>query len=275
VPLHFRQRRASMDLPKVDALCIYPVKGCGSLSLDRAMLDATGLHHDRAWMLVDTNGNAITLRENTTLTQIRPRLAGGAIAMHAHAFTPLLLRDHHDGARISAALFEHTIETVRDTEGSQWFSEVLKQPVSLVRRSPAHPRPSSKSFPGHFVDFADVYPVTVLSRASVDTFAAQANLTGDPNLLERFRANIVLRNTQPFAEDEGHRLTFESGAALSFAKRTARCLVVNIAHDTGKTSMRTLKALASLRADANNVYFASSYLVDKLGIICKGDTVTF
>jgi uncharacterized protein len=264
-----------MDLPQVDALSIYPVKGCGALSLDRAVVLPTGLVNDRAWMLIDAERKAITQRENVSLTQVWPRLVGGELAMVAEGFEPLLLREDHQDARLSATLFEHTLETVRDDEGSNWFSEVLKQPISLVRRSPAHPRPTSKSFPGHFVDFADVYPVTVVSRSSVDSFAEQAHLTDDLNLLERFRANIVLRNTVPFAEDVALRLHFESGAVLSFAKRTTRCVVVNVAQDTGKTSTRTLKALARLRADDNNVYFASSYLVETLGTICKGDTVSF
>jgi uncharacterized protein len=263
-----------MGLPQVDALTLYPVKGCGALSVAHAQITPTGLLNDRAWMLVDAECNAITLRENTDLVRIRPVQEGATITMHAEGTSPLLLRSEHAGSHFTVTLFEHTLEVVRDEEGSAWFSEVLRQPVSLVQRSPAHPRPSSKSFPGHFVDFADVYPVTVLSRASVDALATQAQLTSDLNLLERFRANIILRDTLPFAEDEAQQLEFESGATLSFAKRTARCVVVNVAQDTGKTSARTLKALARLRAHENNVYFASSYLVQKLGTICVGDAVT-
>ncbi len=45
---------------EVAALQIYPVKSCAGIRYEHATLDARGLQHDRAWMIVDGHDEFVT-----------------------------------------------------------------------------------------------------------------------------------------------------------------------------------------------------------------------
>jgi uncharacterized protein len=80
------------DLPTgrrgvVTAVQIFPVKGCGAVSVGRGArwaVDRTGLMHDRRWMVVDEEGEFQTQRQIPQLCQLQPTLLrAGARALRA------------------------------------------------------------------------------------------------------------------------------------------------------------------------------------------------
>ncbi len=46
----------------LSGLYVYPIKSCGGVALERTTVSATGLRHDRRWMLVDEAGEFISQR---------------------------------------------------------------------------------------------------------------------------------------------------------------------------------------------------------------------
>jgi uncharacterized protein YcbX len=46
----------------LSGLYVYPIKSCAGISMDSAELSATGLRHDRRWMLVDGDGKFMSQR---------------------------------------------------------------------------------------------------------------------------------------------------------------------------------------------------------------------
>ena len=48
---------------QIAGLFVYPVKSCGGVALNEAVLTETGLDLDRAWMVVDTQGEFVSQRE--------------------------------------------------------------------------------------------------------------------------------------------------------------------------------------------------------------------
>ena len=80
-------------IARVDALWMYPIKGCRGFSMPAATLAPTGLEHDgigdREWVVVDDQGEFLSQRELPKMSQIQTRLTGESLrangARHASA----------------------------------------------------------------------------------------------------------------------------------------------------------------------------------------------
>lgn len=226
---------------------------------------------DRAFMTIDAQGNARTLRETPELLRIQAVMENGVLQLHAAGHAPYPLEPPGQGALTVATLFEDRVEVTRSLEGSRWLSSVLGFEASLVSRARTFSRRPSGRFPDMEVDLVDVYPVTCVSTASLDALAAR----GLPHegLLERFRPNLVFDTSEAFWEDTAG--TFRVGTTtLSFGKRTSRCMVINVDPKSGRSAPETLRKLAAFRTEENNTYFASNYLVTVPGTLHVGDTTT-
>src|SRR3954454_7340768 len=84
----------SFDSPDVTAriarLFVYPLKSCAGVEVQEAVLTDTGLDLDRAWMVVDEDGEFVTQRELPRMALVRCQLkhyevvprAPGMLALH-------------------------------------------------------------------------------------------------------------------------------------------------------------------------------------------------
>jgi uncharacterized protein YcbX len=100
--------------------------------------------------------------------------------------------------------------------------------------------------------------VSVISRATIASIAAEAGLQLDPR---RFRANILLEthDRDPFEEDAwvGGRLVFgeqEPRPAVNVTAHDVRCMMINVDPITAKQDARVLKAVARLNANKAGAY---------------------
>ncbi|HPW08994.1 MAG TPA: MOSC domain-containing protein, partial [Burkholderiaceae bacterium] len=59
---------------RIARLFIYPIKSCAGIEVQEAVLLETGLEWDRAWMVVDEQGEFVTQRELPRMALIRPQL---------------------------------------------------------------------------------------------------------------------------------------------------------------------------------------------------------
>ena len=82
---------AEFDLQaRVSRLFVYPIKSCAGVELQESLLIETGLEFDRAWMVVDEEGEFLSQRELPRMALIRPTLkysemvqrAPGMLALH-------------------------------------------------------------------------------------------------------------------------------------------------------------------------------------------------
>ena len=55
-------------------LFVYPVKSCAGVELPEALLTETGLEFDRAWMVVDAQGEFVTQRQLPRMALIKPQM---------------------------------------------------------------------------------------------------------------------------------------------------------------------------------------------------------
>ena len=58
----------------IGALWVFPIKSCAGISVTEARLLPTGLEWDRAWMVVDPDGQFITQREVAYMVLVQPRI---------------------------------------------------------------------------------------------------------------------------------------------------------------------------------------------------------
>jgi uncharacterized protein YcbX len=75
----------------LSGLYVYPIKSCAGISLDSAELIATGLRHDRQWMLVDEAGEFMSQRAHPRMALISTHLSDGQLAVSAPGMPDLLI----------------------------------------------------------------------------------------------------------------------------------------------------------------------------------------
>src|SRR5215212_9247767 len=59
----------------LSGLYVYPIKSCAGVSLQGADLSATGLRHDRRWMLVDETGEVMSQGDHPRMALISVHLS--------------------------------------------------------------------------------------------------------------------------------------------------------------------------------------------------------
>jgi hypothetical protein len=232
--------------PILRGLYVYPVKSCAGIALTEVHLGATGLVHDREWMVVDPSGRFITQRDTPALARVVTALTD----THLQLSTP-------DGARVAVPLgHEGELSTVgvwrsrvpafdAGAAASEFFSCWLQRPARLVRFDARHRRLSNRDWTGGLAApnlFSDGYPLLVLSEASRLDLSARV---GRDLPLDRFRANLMLDGVPAYAEDHAAELHLDAGVVLRLTKPCTRCIMTTIDQTTGLPDgdepLRTLK----------------------------------
>jgi uncharacterized protein YcbX len=213
---------------RIAALWVFPIKSCAGISVQQAVLTRTGLADDRAWMVVDADGEMVTQRELPRMALIQPELvySGASVAelvLHASGIAALHLPLTAEGRPMQAtnqpaSLKAHAIKVrVWDdqvpafdmgAEVSVWLTEFLGNslgPLRLVRFDPTHERVSNAKWTQGLPSlnqFSDGFPLLVASTASLDELNARLQAKGEAMVdMRRFRANVVLGDTDAHIND--------------------------------------------------------------------------
>ena len=242
----------------IAALHVYPVKSCGGVAPNEALLIETGLEFDRAWMLVDATGRFVTQRELPRMALVKPVLKTSEMVLRA----PGMLALHVALDRVEAP----TRVTVWDDEVAaydmgdlcaQWFSDLLERRLRLVRFDPQHKRLSDHRWTGTLDvenGFSDGFPILVCSSASLAELNRRLEANGDaPVTMARFRPNLVLDGLDAHGEDALDEIVFGAAGGpvrLKLVKPCARCSIPNVDPVTAATGHAVGDALAGYRADA-------------------------
>lgn len=210
------------------ALHVYPVKACRGLAPLRHPVDRLGLALDRAFMVVDGEGRAVTQRERPRLARIDVRLASDALVLEAPGCDPLKIRlDGPAAPRTPVSVWRHRGDGLDQGDHvARWLRDFLGHPARLVRLPPDHARrvnPARHPDEAHTA-FTDGYPFLVLSEASLGDLNARL---AQPVGLERFRPNLVLRGTAAYAEDGWRRIRI-GALELVLVKPCPRCIVTTV-----------------------------------------------
>ncbi len=271
---------------RIAALWVFPIKSCAGISVQQALLTPTGLAHDRAWMVVDADGEMVTQRELPRMALIQPELVGSdadlvELVLHASGMAALRLSLAVEGRFMRAIQVRVWGDQVpafdMGGEASAWLTEFLGSslgPLRLVRFDQNHHRPSSAKWTQGLPSlnqFSDGFPVLVASTASLDELNARLQAKGEAAVdMRRFRVNVVLGHADALSasahavnahdEDRIGTITIHAQAdgdgdgvgeavQLQPVKPCPRCPIPNIDPDTAQSHPAVNDTLQAYRQD--------------------------
>ena len=122
---------------------------------------------------------------------------------------------------------------------------------------------------GDRVGFADGFPLLLTTQASLDAFNREL-----PSAIgmERFRPNIVVAGSEPYAEDGWRRLRIGE-IEFDVVKPCSRCVIPSIDPQTAQKQAVVVQTLSRLRRRGDAVYFGQNLIQRGTGDIKRGDSV--
>ena len=248
----------------ITGLYVYPVKSCAGVQVQHAILLDTGLEFDRAWMVVDSQGNFLTQRELPRMALIKPQLRRFEMILRAPGMLALHIALDQVEAPARVSIWNEDVPAFdMGPSAAQWFTDFLGGPARMVRFDPDHQRISNLDWTGGALalnQFNDGYPLLVISQASLDQFNDKLAARGFAAVgMERFRPNIVLGDAPgelalaPHDEDRLEDLqiaTPQGPVRLKPVKPCARCPIPDIDPATAASSHEVGDTLQGYRQDA-------------------------
>jgi len=244
-------------------LFVYPVKSCAGVELNEMLLTETGLEFDRAWMVVDAQGEFVTQRQLPRMALIKPQMKHMEVVLRAPGMLALHLAFDRVEKPVHVRVWKDEVAAYDMGDiAAQWFSDFLSEPgrpqtLRLVRFDPEHKRLSSLQWTGGteaLNQFADGYPLLVASEGSLAELNERLAAAGhDAVGIERFRPNIVLGGIEAHDEDRVdalHVTTGEGEAELRPVKPCTRCPIPDIDPATAVSSPEVGDVLRTYRSDA-------------------------
>jgi len=239
-------------------LFLYPVKSCAGIEVQEALLTETGLHLDRAWMVVDGEGVFRTQRELPRMALVRPALQAGELVLRAPGTPALHVALEATGELATVRVWDDTVPAWdMGDAAARWFTGFLGQPCRLVRFDPAYRRLSSLKWTGGVEapnQFADGFPVLVASQGSLDGLNERLEAAGEAAVgMERFRPNVVIAGVEAHDEDRIDMLHIAAGEGqavqLQPVKPCARCPIPDIDPATAESRPAVGDMLRTYRRD--------------------------
>jgi len=241
----------------IAALHVYPVKSCAGVAPDEVLLVETGFEFDRAWMLVDADGEFVTQRELPRLALIRCELRHADLVLRAPGMLALHLPLDTVEAPTRVRVWNDVVAAYdMGALAARWCSDFLRQELRLVRFDPDQRRLSARAWTGPLEAenaFSDGFPVLVLSNASLDALNERLAAHGEaPVTMARFRPNLVLDGLDAHGEDHLDELAFdtpEGPVRLKLVKPCARCTIPDVDPQTAAQGHAVGDTLQAYRAD--------------------------
>lgn len=261
-----------MSLPTLSQINVFPVKSVGGLSLSSAWVEKQGLTFDRRFMLAFSDGAMVTARKYPQMVTVKSSLLADGLVFTAEGKPPLHLRYSDFKMQPSPAqVWKDTFTAYTTTDkADDWFSAIVGQRVELLFSGEQSNRVREKL--GHNVSFADGYPLLVISEASLEELNRRSSET---HSMDQFRTNLVVKGTEPFAEDGWKRIRIGE-VEFEAVKPCERCILTTV--DTKKGTFRgskePLNTLSQFRAnERGGVFFGQNLVAKNEGVIRQGDKV--
>jgi len=217
-------------------LCIYPVKSCRGIEVSQAKLTATGLVHDREWMIVTPVGRFVTQREEPRLALINTWLDDEGLQLEFPGAGELFIPYNTKGEATTATVWNDRCGAFdMGTAAADLLAAFLGAPHRLVRFNPAGHRASNREWTGELQalnQFSDGFPLLAVSEASL---AHLNEKLPSPLPMNRFRPNLVFSGLEPHGEDALYELA-DVTVKFRAVKPCTRCKITTVDQKTGSAS---------------------------------------
>ncbi|MCZ1011075.1 MOSC domain-containing protein [Streptomyces lydicus] len=268
-----------MPKPALQSIHLYPVKALAGPGPGEAVVEPWGLAGDRRWMLVDAAGRMITQRQQRTLALAHAEaLPGGGLRCTAPGREPLTVEVPVSGETVPVEVWKDEVEAVpAGPAAAAWFGGYLGAECRLVYLdAPEKRRPLGPGWgaPGDTVSFADGFPLLLTTTSSLDalnSLVAQGDHADEgPLPMNRFRPNVVVDGTAPWAEDDWRRVRIGT-VVFEAAEPSARCVVTTTDQRTAERGKEPLRTLARHRRFGDRLVFGRNLIPRGVGTIRVGD----
>lgn len=241
---------------RIARLFIYPVKSCAGVEVNEALVTETGLDLDRAWMVVDEDGEFVSQRELPRMALVKVQLKHYDVILRAPGMLALHLSIDAVEAPATVRIWDDEVKAY-DMGGvaAQWFSDFLGRKLRLVRFDPEQQRLSNMQWTQGAQapnQFSDGYPLLVASEGSLAELNRRLAAVGEaPVGIERFRPNIVLAGLDAHDEDrlDVMRIAAQDEVLLRPVKPCARCPIPDVDPATGVPGKQVSEALQAYRSN--------------------------
>jgi uncharacterized protein len=269
---------------EISGLYTYPIKSCGGIQTAFVDLGKRGFVYDRDWMLVMAEGKHanefISGRDVSELATIQPALESD----HMRVIAPSMPELHISFTPKSTQTKQVTVwgdECMAIDEGDEaakWFSEIVKLPVRLVRMANDFTRVIQDDYVpvASETGFSDGYPILILSEESLADLNDRLSERGKDRVkMNRFRPNMVVKNTTAYAEDTWKKIEV-AGITCEVVKPCKRCAMITIDWDNGTIPdvKEPTATLATYRRWNNGVIMGQNVVHRGLGKFSVGQTIT-
>lgn len=246
---------------RIDALWLYPIKGCRGFRVPGATLAQTGLEvdgiGDREWVVVDERGEFLSQRELPKMALIETRLTGESLRIRAPDMLQLDVPFASEGEVLTVKVWNDDVAAVTQGEiADAWLTQFLGLRCRLMRFDSEASRVSNHKYTGAVTapyKFADAFALLVCSAASLADLNVRLAKKGVAAVtIERFRPNIVLDGVEAFDEDYIEQIVINGAindARLHVVKPCVRCTVPNVDLATGNAGFEPGATLATFRHD--------------------------
>ncbi|MFF8950787.1 MOSC domain-containing protein [Streptomyces sp. NPDC014940] len=270
-----------MGNARLRSIHVHPVKAFRGVSPREAVVEPWGPAGDRRWALIDDGGKVVTQREQPRLALAAAEpLPGGGVRLSAPGREPLEVAVPEPADTVPASVFGTKVPAVpASAVAHAWCSGLVGAAVRLVHMDdPAVRRPldPGHALPGETVSFADGFPLLLTTVASLDALngliARGDHAAEGPLPMKRFRPNMVVEGTEPWAEDDWSRVAIGE-VVFRVAKACARCVVTTTDQDTARRSREPLHTLARHRRVGGRLLFGQNLVPVAPGTVRVGDPV--
>jgi len=252
---------------------IYPIKSLPGIRLNKAKCLSKGLKFDRRWMLVDSKGKFISLRNerkliNFTIDQTGLGFDIGSSEMKSTIQLPHTLAD---GDERKVKIWDDEVISLQGNLGwDDWFSEALGRAVSLVYFPEENDRKIKEKWQveGESVSLADGYPYLIIGQNSLDNLNQKLK---KPIGVERFRPNFVFKGDESYSEFLWKEFSIGDVDFMGL-KPCERCIVTTIDTITGIAEKEPLKTLSKEKID-EKIVFGQHVLARETGEVKIGDDI--
>lgn len=250
-------------LMHLSQLAIYPVKSCGQVPLQQSLISPFGLEMDRRWMIVDEQGMMLTQRKHARMCLITPLLEDSRLRLEAPGM-PVLWIDNANMTPTRATVWNDSCQAMDcGDDAAHWLSQFMDKPVRLVFFPENEVRQCDLRYArqGDITAFSDGFPYLLISQASLDDLNSRLEA---PVEMKRFRPNLVISGSAPFAEDDWKRIRI-GDTHFRLVKPCSRCVIPSIDPASGEKSPEPTRTLAGYRRRDNKIFFGQNVVAEGSG----------
>ncbi len=244
---------------------IAPVKSMALVPLESASLELGGITNDRRFYLVNGQGRLLSRRQVGRLAQLVTTWDPESERLRIEFPDGRVLEGQPELDRPVWTIIWGRRVRARALQGDwmQAISEFCGQPAALMM----------SDLP---CQVFDEFPVSVLSRASVERLSTEMGMSDDECLAtDRFRPTLLLDGCEPHEEDGWmNRALIVGDAVVRVLAPDPRCAIVDQDPVTGETDAEVVRSILGYRPNVLAGYFGVYGIVESPGVVQVGDAVT-